>query len=278
MTTFQAVVYGIIHGFAEFLPIGSGAHQLLVPYVLNWPAPTGPLAGALALGAVLSLLVYFRHDWASIISSFIQVIIFRKKPMTLDERLPIFLAITTLPSLILWTYTRHQLEAFSNSPLLIAGSLAFFGLPLWFSDSLSRRTKGMFDWNWLDSLLVGIGQAFLLIPGCGRATGALTAGLFRNFNREAIAKYTFFAGLPVLVGVAFHQLRGVSLHAAAPAPDLSWFSFGVAFLVTFVTGLLAIGGFMKNIVRKGFSHYAVYRLVAAVVVVVVFFLRARNGG
>ncbi|MGZ3697932.1 MAG: undecaprenyl-diphosphate phosphatase, partial [Bdellovibrionota bacterium] len=89
MSTFQAIVYGIIHGFTEFLPVSSSAHQSLVPFLLGWQAPNGPLFGAFAIGTFAALMVYFRHDWASMISCFIQVILFRKRPMTLDERLPI---------------------------------------------------------------------------------------------------------------------------------------------------------------------------------------------
>src|SRR4051794_37293269 len=112
MTTFQAIVYGIIHGFTEFLPISARAHQILIPYILSWPEPTGVFGGALALGAFLAVLIYFRHDWASIISSFIQVIIFRKRPMTLDERLPLFIFVSSIPTGAAWYYFHETLPDF----------------------------------------------------------------------------------------------------------------------------------------------------------------------
>lgn len=276
MTTFQAIIYAIVHGFTEFLPVSAGAHHSLIPYVTGWPEPTGPFAGALSLGALLALLVYFRHDWASIISSFLQVIIFRKRPMTLDERLPLFVTVTSIPTVAAWYYLREPMSQLFSSPGWIAIALAALGIPLFFADTLSRKNKGMFDWNWLDALLVGIGQSLMFLPGCGRATGALIGALFRNYNREAAAKYMFFASAPLLAGSTFMSLRGTDFQSAVPMPDLSWLSFAVAVIVTMLVGLLSIGGLMKHIQRKGFNQYIVYRCLFAAGIAILIWVRSRG--
>lgn len=274
MSTFQAIVYGIVHGFTEFLPVSTRAHDLLIPYLIGWPEPTGALGGALSLGALLAVLVYFRHDWASIISCFLQIIIFRKKPMTLDERLPLFLAITSLPAGIVWYYFHETLTQADWSPLVVAALLAAFSLPLLMSENLSRKNKGMFDWTSLDALLMGIAQVASFVPGCGRMCSILPAALMRNFNREATAKYAFFASMPYLAASTVFWLRGVSLHSPQPMPDVSWLSFSMAIIVTLLTGLLAIGGFMKHIQTRGFGHYVIYRfLLAAAAGALIWFRR-----
>src|SRR4051812_7555339 len=117
MTTFQAILYAIIHGFSDFLPVSATAHHKLVAYLVGWPEPAGPMIGALSLGSLLALLVYFRHDWASMISCFLQVILFRKKPMTLDERLPLFLTLSTLPAVAGWYYFGDSVEQMAWTPL-----------------------------------------------------------------------------------------------------------------------------------------------------------------
>jgi undecaprenyl-diphosphatase len=251
MTTFQAIVYGIIHGFAEFVPISANAHDQLVPFLLGWPAPEGVMIGGLAFGALLSVLIYFRHDWASIISCFLQVIIFRKRPMTLDERLPIFMFLTSAPAGIVWYYFHEQLIQASWSPLIVAGLTAGLAIPLMTSENFSRKNKGMFDWTWLDALILGIAEIAAFVPGCGRMTALLPAALLRNFNRDSAAKYAFFASMPFLVASATFWLRGLDFHAAQPMIDTSWLSFAMAVLVTMLTGLLAIGGFMKHIQSRG---------------------------
>ena len=274
MTTFQAVIYSIIHGFAEFLPVGPGAHQVLVPYLLKWPVPPQAISGALALGAFLALLVYFRHDWASIISSGLQVIIFRKRPMTLDERMPIFILISTIPAVVAWYYLHESFYNYGSRPLFTALMLIVFSVPLWFSDSMSKKTKGMFDWNWFDSILVGLGEIFLLVTGGGRTLGAVSAGLIRNYSRETATKFAFFVAAPIIAGSAFRHLQSVDFHASMPATGTSWFTFIVTIVVTFLAALLAIGGLMRHVQRKGFGQYIVYRFLLATVVIVVFWVRS----
>ena len=267
-------MFGVLQGFTEFLPISASAHHVLVPYLLGWPQPSGVFLGALSLGTLLALLVYFRHDWASIISSFLQVIIFRKRPMTLDERLPLFIFLATLPVAASYYYFQDKLTLFTPSPLWVAISLCVCSVPLWMADRMSRKSKGMFDWNWSDSLVIGLSQMLLLVPGGGRALGSLSGGLFRNYNREATAKFSFYAAGPLLAAATFIHLRGLNLHDASPMADLSWLSFGVALAITTLTSLLVIGGFMKHIQQKSFNQYLVYRFMLAIGAGVIFWLRS----
>jgi undecaprenyl-diphosphatase len=276
MTTLQAIAYAILRGFTEFLPVGASAHTVLVPYLLDWPEPTGALAGALALGSFLALLIYFRHDWASMISCFLQVVIFRKKPMTLDERMPIFLAIGCVPLAFGWIYLHPLVAEVPWTPLATAVALAGFGLPLWFAERMGRKSKGMFDWNWLDSLLVGVSSLASLVPGCGRLAAALPGSLLRGYSREAGAKFALFLSAPILAASAAQHLAGVSLHAAEPMEGVSWLSFWVALLVTTVFGVLAIGGFMRGVQRKGFGQFVVYRFLLAGATGAVWYFRTRS--
>jgi undecaprenyl-diphosphatase len=275
MTTFQAIVYAIVDGFAQFLPVSANAHQALVAWLFQWPDPSEIFRGILALGAALSVLVYFRHDWASIFSCFLQVLVFRKKPMTLDERLPIFLLLAVAPTIGVWYYFHDQILEWSSHPLRIAAGLAIGAGVLWILDRWSRRNKGMFDWNLVDALAVGVGQALMFLPGVGGPAGNLAASSVRNYNREAAAKFMLYVSLPILAGKTYMSLREFSLHSSPPAPDLSWMSLAVALVVTFFTGLLAIGGLMKHVQRKGMGEYAIYRTLIAVIVVIVYWARNR---
>jgi undecaprenyl-diphosphatase len=260
--TFEAVVFGIVHGFAEILPIGASAHDLLLS-LFGWTNPGGVFSGALALGALLSVLVYFRHDWASVAASFLQVLIYRKRPMTLDERLPGFLLAATIPVAGGWYYFGAGLTETFRDPAWMAGSVAASGILLWLGESMNRKNKGMFDLNWLDSLVYGVFQALQLLPGGGRSTGAIAAGSLRNYHRDAIAKFGCYCSAPLLAGSAFVHLREIDFDASVPMADLSWFTFGVTVTVTFFAGLLSIGGLMKQVQRKGFRGYAYYRFALA---------------
>lgn len=277
MTTFQAIIYAILHGFTEFLPISASAHRILLSYITGWTLPSGAFLGALSVGSALAVVSYFIHDWLSMGSSLVQVVIYRKKPMTLDERMPLFLILATLPIALVWHYFHESIAArLDSSPPMVAGALAGFGILLWTADHLSRRSKNMYDWNVLDSIIVGVLEIAALVPGCGRAAATMTGGLFRNFTRESAAKFGFFCAAPVLIASAAMHLKEVSFGSAEPMPDLSWLSFYVAMIVALLSSLLAIGAFMKHVQRGSMAQYAVWRLLVAGGVGVLYWLRS-NG-
>lgn len=263
MTTFQAVIYALIHGISEFLPISAKAHHVLVAYLLGWQPPSGALLTAFALGSLLAVFIYFRHDFASMISSVLQVIIFRKRPMTLDERIPLFIGVSTLPLMLVSTYFHRGIHEMEWNPLRVAGVLAVAGLPLWFLDYWNRKRKGMCDWNWLDAFIVGLTQATALFPGWDGICGILFGASFINYKREPALKYAYFAIFPSLLAETFWGLRELDFHASAPMLDFTWLSFIVAVIVTWFFGFLAIGGLMKHVQTKGFGQYVVYRLFLA---------------
>lgn len=264
MTTFQTFIYSLIQGIAEFLPISAKTHQALIPYLVGWQPPTGPLLGALTLGSVLALLIYFRDDWASMISCTLQVIIYRKRPMTLDERIPLFLIISSLPFAVAAYYFHDRFFEADYSPALIILCLAGFALPLWMFDSLNRRMKGVVDWNWFDAIVVGLIQASAFLPGWDHLSAVLLGASFLNYRRESAAKYAYLLALPILLAESISNLKGLNFHLSTPMPEVSWLSFGVAIVVTCLTGLLVIGSFMKHLQQKGLGQYVFYRIAFAI--------------
>jgi undecaprenyl-diphosphatase len=224
------------------------------------------------------LLIYFRHDWASQISCILQVIIFRKRPMTLDERLPLFILIAMVPILALGPTLSEHVVHIEWTPLSVAGSLAFFGLVLAFTESMSRKNKGMFDWNWLDSLIVGIIQLATVLVGFGTFSATWAGAMIRNYNREAAAKFSFFTVAPLLAVETVREFQQIDFHAAQPMADMSWLSFAVAIIVTMFTGILVIGAFLKHIERKSIFQYVVYRWIVAAAVAALYFYRLKTEG
>ncbi len=264
MTIFQIIIYAIIHGITDALPLSSQAHDLLIPPLIGWQPPFGPCLGALMLGSFLSFFFYFRHDWASMISCFLQVLIYRKSPMTLDERMPIFLILTMAPLLFVSSYFHERLIEIEWTPLMVAISLGGMGLCMGSVNYWSRKTKNMMNWNSFDALGAGILLLTALIPGSDYLTGILIGSLFLDYKLEAALKYAYFIGTPLLLWNALPYLKITTWSTSAPSPELSWLSFGTALLVTFLVNLFCINGLMKNIQKKGFHQIITYRLVLAI--------------
>ena len=104
MVLFQALVVAFFFGVTAFLPVAPEAHPLLLAYATGWGEPSPDLLAALALGAFLALLFSFRHDWASIVSSCLRMLFFRKRPRTLDEYMPLFLIVSSIPYAVARVY------------------------------------------------------------------------------------------------------------------------------------------------------------------------------
>ena len=284
MTTFQVIVYSIVQGVSELLPVSALAHRVAIAALVGWPMPSGIFLGALYLASALAILTYFIHDWVSMLSCTIQLVIYRKRPMTLDERMPLFLLLATLPVSVAWYYGSDEIAALltdSHALLGVGVLLAVFTLPLVWADGWGRKNRGMFDWSIKDSLAVGFAQALSVLPGCGRTNGAYFGGLMRNFTRESAAKFGYFASLPVFTLGAVIHLRDFSFHPPEPMTDLSWMSLAVGFLVAYFASLLAINGFNK-FVQGGqnatMGRYGAYRFALAAAMIGLYFYRARTGG
>ena len=277
MTTFQAIIYGALHGLTGILPLSPEGHDILLSYFLQWPEIPQGLGGAFSLAAGLAILIFFRHDWASLISSLLQVIIFRRKPMMLDERLPGFLIVSAIPVALVWYYGHEAIAAWSPPILMVALFYICFGILLAMADYFNRKTKAMCDWNLSNATGVGIGLLAIFVPGGGLLSGALLLGLFHGYRSESAAKYALLSSLPIFFAQSWLQIRGeIDFHSAAPLPSLSWVTYYVSFLVAFLTSLLAVGTLMKQIQQKGVRSYVAYRIFLGIGAAVTFWVRNRG--
>jgi len=276
MTTFQSIIYGLIQGFSELLPLGGKPHLQLVPDALGWPTPSGVFLGTLSLASLLAVFFYFLHDWASMIASTLQVVIYRKRPMTVDERLPLFLLVSFVPTLAAWKYFQDHDPLWSISTSAHAAIYVAVGLCLLALDHFSRHNKGIVDLSWKDAALMGLLQAAMFLPGADHITTILIASAILNYRREAAAKYSILCSFPILLGSTILNLRGLSFKDAQPMADLSWLSLAVGFVVALLSTLLFVGAMMKHLQRKGYGQYMVYRVVLAVAIAGSIWYRSRG--
>ncbi len=267
MTLFQSIIQGILSSFSEFFPIGEGAHQKILEFWLDWPAPSPGLIAAVAISTALATFLYSWADWASMTSSLLQVVLLRRRPKTLDEKLPLYILAGSLPAALAWIYGRPLLpESLLSSEAtgigLIAGALLYS-----FLDGYSRKNRQIYDWNLMDSLLAGACQAAWILPGGGRIWGASIGAFLRNHSRESAAKYSLYLSLPALTLAAIDLSSGVTWGAStADAQGTSWLTFGVVAILSLLTSFLALNTFMKLARKEGLSGWIRYRALLGAVI------------
>ncbi len=286
MPIYQVVVLAIVQGLAEFIPVSSSGHLIIVRRLLGWnelsPAHELTFDVALHFGTLLSVLFYFRRTWIQIIRAALggKVVRFSEaggtdQNLTADEQreerlLLWFLAIATIPGAIAGKLLEHSAEDYFREHIfLIAGALIVVALLMWWGEKVGELRKSLTGINFADALIVGCAQAFALVPGVSRSGSTITAGLFRNMTREAAVRFSFLLSTPLIAGAALlkaHELRKEGLPAEMHMPFL------VGVLVSAVVGYMAIAWLIRYLQSNSLKVFIVYRIVVGVIVIGLAFM------
>jgi undecaprenyl-diphosphatase len=273
MTLFQAVIYSIVLSITSTLPLSMEAHSILLADLTQWPAPDSTTLGPIFFGSLLALFFFYLHDWASLTSSFLSVLIYRKKPMTLDERLPFFLLLTAIPVCVTLQLGLHEsLDSRLFQPQVVGLLLAGLAALLMFGETFGRKNKGMFDWTIFEAILIGLGQLLAVLPGGGRMLGALAVTQLRNFNREAAVKYSLMSGLPYSLYWTITHLSQVSISSQ---DWMQLVQLAATTLVSMVATLLSLSTFSKNFTKHGGKGPALYRVLLGLGAAVLIWFQTR---
>jgi len=279
---YQAVVLAIVQGLGEFIPVSSSGHLILVRRLLGWnelsPAHELTFDVALHFGTLLSVLFYFRRTWLQIIRAALggKVVRFSEAGSSdvnltpeeqKEERLLLwFLAIATIPGAIAGKLLEHSAEDyFREHVVLIAGALIVVALLMWLGEKMSQLNKPLTRISLADSLIVGVAQAFALIPGVSRSGSTITAGLFRNMTRDAAVRFSFLLSTPIIAGAALlkaHELRNEGLPPGMHAP------FIVGIIISALVGYAAIAWLIRYLQSNSLKAFIIYRIVVGIVVIV----------
>ncbi|MBV8050540.1 MAG: undecaprenyl-diphosphate phosphatase, partial [Acidobacteriaceae bacterium] len=250
MPIYQAIVLAIIQGLAEFIPVSSSGHLIIVRRLMGWnelsPAQELTFDVALHFGTLLSLLVYFRRTWIQIIRAAFggEVVRFSESSNSdrsltpeeqREERLLLwFMAIATIPGAIAGKLLEHSAEEYFREHIyLIAGALIVVALLMAWGEKISSMKKTLTKVSLLDAIIIGCAQATALIPGVSRSGATITAGLFRNMTREAAVRFSFLLSTPIIAGAAL--LKAHELHKEG-LPDAMHAPFIVGVIVSAIVG------------------------------------------
>lgn len=280
MPIWQAAVLGVVQGLAEFLPISSSAHLILVPWLFGWDDPGLAFDVALHWGTLLAVLLVFWKDWIRLISAGLRSLAERRLGTDPDRRVFWALVVASIPGAILGKLLNDKAEQHLRSPLLIAATLAILGALLWVADRVGRKMRDMQQMRQGEALGIGIAQAAALIPGVSRSGATITLGLFLDYTREEIARFSFLMSTPIIFGAGLVKLPKLlrALHAAGGATSeggapVSLAALLVAVAVSAVVGMLVIRWILQFLRTRSYAVFAIYRFLVAAGVVAVWLSR-----
>jgi undecaprenyl-diphosphatase len=257
--TIQALILGTIQGLTEFLPVSSSAHLVLAPWLFGWLDQGLAFDVALHLGTLLALIIYYWPEWVKLLLS----------PVNGDREsrhLLVLLIIASVPGAIIGLAFEKQAETVFRSPLLIAIAMAILGIALWYFDRVSPQRRTMGEITYIDALLIGLSQAFAIIPGVSRSGATITMARIVSIERQDAANFSFLMATPIIAGAGLVEGRHL-LHGAFTTPVMLGFAAAAVF------GLIAIAGLIRFVRTRSYEPFAWYRVALAIFVIAVFLKR-----
>lgn len=263
MDLLHSIILGIIQGITEFLPISSTAHLTLTPWVLSWPDPGLVHNVALHFGSLIAIIYYFRKEWILISKDIFHVLRYGNPCNAKYGMKGIYICLATIPGSISGFLFESQAATVLREPLVIALSLTVFSIILIWGDLRSKRNRSISELTLKDCMVIGVAQAFAIIPGASRSGVCITGALFRDLNRQDAARFSFMLGAPLILGASIYESRNID---PASLIDLTFVS-GVAASAIFA--LLSIKYLIKFVSTSHYRYFAYYRIALAVVIVMV---------
>lgn len=263
MTWYEAVIYGIIQGLTEFLPISSSGHLLLAPAFFGWRDPGALFTAVIQLGTMLAVVIYFWRDLLRIALTWVRSWSNPALRSDLNARMGWYLVIGTIPIVILGFVFRDQIETAARSLYIVGTTLIVFGIILGLIDRASRKERPVESVGRNDAIAVGLAQALALIPGVSRSGATISAGLLMGLDREAAARFSFLLSIPAIVLSGAYGLYG---ELGASSAGIGAGPILVATIVSFVVGYAAIAFLLRWLARHSLWVFVWYRVALGIVV------------
>jgi len=273
LNIFEAIVLGIIQGLTEFLPISSTGHLTVAGKFMNLISTNNPeqwtaFIAIIQLGTLLAVLVYFWQDIISIIKDFLKDNIINRikySEQRINSKLGWLIIIGTVPVVIIGLTFKDAIEgALTKNLYVIAVSLIALALILAIAERIAKFKKELKDVTMVDSIIIGIAQAFALIPGSSRSGTTITAGLFVGLKRETAARFSFLLSIPAVFASGVLQI-----YEAMKFVDQSMaLNIIVATIISGLSGYLAIDFLLKYLKKNSTFLFVYYRITLGILILI----------
>ena len=286
-----SLLLGIIEGLTEFLPVSSTAHLRIAEALLGVDLSSGywkMYSIVIQLGAILCLPIYFRARISEFVGTFPNGP--RGKHNVLTHPLTLTLVaffFTAIPSLLMTKIIGKHLE----SLFVMAVSLIVGGVAMWLVDAVCGRprqlamvrsvgaagvgykTEDMADMTLWQAIWIGLCQTVSAVfPGTSRSMATIAAGQVAGMSRPAALEFSFFLSIPTMVAATGYDLLKSMRHKAGadigrgPQTAEEWIVLAIGFVVSFVVAYGVVAWFMSWVRRRGFTPFAIYRIVLGLAV------------
>lgn len=274
MELLKAVLFGIVEGVTEWLPISSTGHLILLNEFITLNVSDefrSMFDVVIQLGAILAVIVLFFHK----LNPFSPTKSEGEKKQTWQLWFKVVAAI--IPSGIVGVLFDDWMEAHFHNATVVSIALIVYGVAFILVERRNARRVGgktvedVYAIDYKTALLIGCFQCLSLIPGTSRSGSTILGAILIGVGRSAGAEFSFFMAIPTMLGAsAIKGLKFLLSGVAATGTEIGVLIVGC--VVSFLVSLLVIRGLMEYVRKHSFSAFGVYRIILGVVVLVYFAL------
>lgn len=267
----KAVLFGIVEGVTEWLPISSTGHLILLNEFLTLKVSDefqSMFDVVIQLGAILAVIVLFFHK----LNPFAPSKSAPEKKQTWSLWFKVVAAI--IPSGVVGVLFDDWMDEHLHNGVVVALALIVYGVAFLLVEGKKqgkhlRRIEDVHQIDYITALKIGLFQCLSLVPGTSRSGSTILGAISVGVSRSAGAEFSFFMAIPTMLGAsAIKLLKFVASGVSTNATELGVLAVGCA--VSFVVSLLVIKGLMEYVRRHSFAAFGVYRIVLGVIVLIYF--------
>ena len=246
----ETSILAFIQGVAEFIPVSSSAHLIIISKISNFNVSSLQLDISLHLGSLLAIIFYFRKDLLNI---------------TKNKSLFLLIVLGSIPLIIVgyFFYSSGLIENLRNLKV-IAWTTLIFGILLFIADRSTIKNKINNNLNLKNILIIGFFQMLAIIPGVSRSGIVITASRFLNFDRVDSSKISFYLSIPALAGASVLSMKDI----INTNVDMN-FLFIFAVLLSFIVSYLTIKYFLIYVRSFNLNLFVYYRTFLALILFVI---------
>ncbi|HAP32094.1 MAG TPA: undecaprenyl-diphosphatase [Firmicutes bacterium] len=265
MSLIEAFFLGLIQGFTEFLPVSSSGHLVLLQYFIGVKMPGITFEVITHAGTLLSIVWVFWQDIYSLIKGITN--------SARQQKLFLLLLAASLPAGFMGVFFISFFKGIFEKPQVVGLMLLCTGFIVFFIARLERvqgnRTLG--EMKGKDAFIIGLFQAFAIIPGISRSGSTIFGALLQGLNRETAVRFSFLLALPAIAGATVLELFNWLKIGSWPENYLVYI---IGAIVSFISGILAIRIFIRLLAGGKFYYFAYYCWLVGIFTILYLFLKS----
>ena len=262
----KAILFGIVEGITEWLPISSTGHMILLNEFVKLQVSEkfyNMFEVVIQLGAILAVILLFFHKLNPFSPK-------KSGPQKRNTwRLWFKVVIAVLPSAVIGLPLDDWMDAHFYNYVVVAITLIVYGIAFLFveraNESRSLKVTTVYDIDLKTAILIGCFQCLSLIPGTSRSGSTILGAIILGVGRSAGAEFSFFLAIPTMLGASALKLVKFLL-SGATATGMELVILAVGCVVSFVVSLLVIKGLMEYVRKHSFAVFGVYRIILGALV------------